>query len=291
MENKLKYIIGALAIVCLLLALFTPIKFWICLLIFSVIIDILIAKYDYLNKPEFLFKIIIFFQVFLFFYITTVDSIPIDYGQIYTCVFKSKSGNHGAERLNYSYYDNDSKWHYISIRANYDKYRKKYEPHTSKAIIYISNDAGFIIEDNPSELDLEKYKYPVKTINKNYELGNDSYEYARYERDIAYKNYGFNIVQIAYPTTPNILYVTKLTGDKYYIKKDNNETDLYLAYSNINPDFYDGWHICPDSLCTTENIAKVDSAGYGYLFRGKIYSAAETEKYWDIIEQYKLRNH
>ncbi|MBQ3616986.1 MAG: hypothetical protein II939_02325 [Bacteroidales bacterium] len=38
-----------------------------------------------------------------------------------------------------------------------------------------------------------------------------------------------------------------------------------------------------------ENIVKIDSAGYGYLFRGKIYSAAETETYWDIIEQYKLR--
>ena len=29
--------------------------------------------------------------------------------------------------------------------------------------------------------------------------------------------------------------------------------------------------------------------GYGYIFRGKIYSAAETEKYWNIIEQYQLR--
>ena len=140
MENKVKYLIWSLAIVCLLLALFTPIKFWICLLIFSVIIDILIAKYDCLNKPEFLFKIIIFLQVFLFFYITTVDSIPVDYGQIYTCVFESKSGNHGSHSLNYSYYDNDSKRHYIHIRTSFEQYEKKYESHKSKAIIYITND-------------------------------------------------------------------------------------------------------------------------------------------------------
>ena len=27
--------------------------------------------------------------------------------------------------------------------------------------------------------------------------------------------------------------------------------------------------------------------GYGYIFRGKIYSKYETEQYWNIIDQYK----
>ncbi|MDD6002418.1 MAG: hypothetical protein PUC50_09565 [Bacteroidales bacterium] len=141
-------------------------------------------------------------------------------------------------------------------------------------------------DDYVSAKDIEKYKYPVKIINKEVELGNDSYEYAKYERDIAYKYYGLNIVQIATSYDNNTIVFTKLNGEKDFISKKNNPTDTFLVYSNINPEFYDGWHIHSHS---TKNIAKVKESGYGYLFRGKIYSAAETEKYWNIIEQYKLR--
>jgi len=66
-------------------------------------------------------------------------------------------------------------------------------------------------------------------------------------------------------------------------------TDTFLVYSNINPKFFDGWHVCHDSLCTPENFSKISEGGYGYIFRGRIYSKDETEKYWNIIEQYKLR--
>ena len=216
-------------------------------------------------------------------------------GYLVAAIYNGKTSEKTTNFV-YNYSDTSGDFQRAFIRVPYSKFKMmNYSERDSKeiikSIIYVTEKESYLQKEFVSDYEFEKYKYPVKTINRNVELGNDSYEYAKYERDIAYKYYGLNIVQIAYPTTPNILYVTKLTGDKYYIKQDNNETDLYLAYSNINPDFYDGWHICHDSLCTPENISKVDSAGYGYIFRGKIYSAAETEKYWNIIEQYKLRNH
>ena len=139
-------------------------------------------------------------------------------------------------------------------------------------------------------IDKEKYRYHSLLQYGYNELGNDSYEYALFEPFIVYEHYGLNIV---YSSTKqkndSIIWTTIFEDQKGFFVPDNNQIS-FLVYSNINPDFYDGWHICPDSLCTPENIAKVDSAGYGYIFRGKIYSAAETEKYWNIIEQYKLRH-
>ncbi|MBO7599077.1 MAG: hypothetical protein J6T70_18745 [Bacteroidales bacterium] len=165
-----------------------------------------------------------------------------------------------------------------------------------KSILYVTEKDCYLYKDDyVSTQDIEKYKYPVKIINKEVELGNDSYEYAKYERDIAYKYYGLNIVLKAHRGEYGFASVyffnqgTKTIGVTEEMKK-YPEND-FLVYSNINPDFFDGWHLCPDSICTQEIISNIDSAGYGYLFRGKIYSAAETEKYWNIIEQYKLRTH
>ncbi len=155
-------------------------------------------------------------------------------------------------------------------------------------IVIIERDmASEIVNWYPTPQEILKYSYPVYYRNDE-EIGNDSYEYAISEHDIAYKNFGFNIVQFATSVDNNTIVVTKLNGEKCYIPKKNNTTDTFLVYSNINPEFYDGWHVHSHS---TKNIAKIKESGYGYLFRGKIYSAAETEKYWNIIEQYKLRNH
>ncbi len=150
-----------------------------------------------------------------------------------------------------------------------------------------------LIKNNVSSDLRNKYEHFVLYgRNQIEELGNNSYEYAKYEQEIAYKNYGFNLVFKSHKSIDGIEVKLFDKGTKHIeLKTTFEEKDTFLVYSNINPDFYDGWHICPDSLCTPENISKVDSAGYGYLFRGKIYSAAETEKYWNIIEQYKLRNH
>ena len=235
-------------------------------------------------NPKFLFKIILFFQIFLLFYITAKDSIPVNFGVLCTGIYQSTSGNHGSYRLHYKYYDSNMHIQFASVIGSWECKKN------TKHILYVTNGAAIIINDRPTEADLEKYKYPVKTINKNYELGNDSYEYAKYERDITYKNYGLNIVQTTTPIDSNLIYVDQLDGERYYITQKNHLTDTILVYTNINPEFNTGWHICPDSLCTSENYDKVLEGGYGYLFRGKIYSKEETEKYWNIIEQYKLRN-
>ena len=152
---------------------------------------------------------------------------------------------------------------------------------------------GKVLEEKVDFERIKKYTNSVLYGRLKYvETGNNSYEYAKYERDIAFKNFGFNLV-FTTVDVGDLLEMSWFNRGSKYLKKTSDlkeyKQDTFLVYSNINPDFYNGWHICPDSLCTTENIAKVDSAGYGYLFRGKIYSAAETEKYWNIIEQYKLR--
>ncbi len=142
---------------------------------------------------------------------------------------------------------------------------------------------------NLSAYDIEKYSYPVKfACNAEEELGNDSYEYAIYEPMRAYDNFGLNIVYKSHKTDAKYIYFYDILKNEQKIE-DNTIRDTFLVYSNINPKYFDGWHICSEKITTPENIAKIDSAGYGYLFRGKIYSAAETEKYWNIIEQYKLR--
>ena len=160
---------------------------------------------------------------------------------------------------------------------------------TDLFIIYVKGNDGAIIKKAPSPFDLEKYKYPVYSISKNIEVGNDSYEYAKYSPDIAYNSFGLTIVLKATTYDSKFISFYDLNHKFQYLSKERSDKDTFLVYSNINPDFNDGWHICADSLCTPENIAKIDSAGYGYLFRGKIYSKEETEKYWNIIEQYKLR--
>ena len=212
-------------------------------------------------------------------------------GYFVVASYYGKTGSR-TNRFIYNYIDVRGDLQRAFINVSYDKYCSTMYPEQDqsgiiKSIIYITENDCYIHKEKPTVKDIEKFNYPVTVINRDIELGNDSYEYAKYERDIAYKYYGLNIVQIATSYDNNTIVFTKLNGEKDFISKKNNPTDTFLVYSNINPDFYDGWHIHSHS---TKNIAKVKESGYGYLFRGKIYSAAETEKYWNIIEQYKLRN-
>lgn len=180
------------------------------------------------------------------------------------------------------FHDNNGSSHYIRV-ADYNCYKN------DTLLVCVRQEKSSIANGNPTKGDLEKYTFPVPSNSTFVDLGNDSYEYAKYERDIAYKNFGLNIVQVAKSFDSNIIYFTKLNGEKFYIKEPNGGNDTFLVYSNINPKFFDGWHICNDSLCTPENFTKIEEDGYGYIFRGKIYSKDETEKCWNIIEQYKLR--
>lgn len=179
------------------------------------------------------------------------------------------------------YFDDGNDFHPVEISVN----EYTYKSIDGTEFIIVENNRGtFTYEWNPTKFELVKYSNAVY-FRDDEEIGNDSYEYALCEHDITYKNFGFNIVQIATPIDNETIVVTKLNGEKDYIHKKNNTTDTFLVYSNINPEFYDGWHICPGTR-SKKNIAKIDSSGYGYLFRGKIYSAAETEKNWNLIEKY-----
>lgn len=150
-----------------------------------------------------------------------------------------------------------------------------------------------IIKKNINEVDRIKNLYPVKYSTKldTQEIGNNSYEYFISNPFTSYLHFGTNIVFWAEVKDHTLsIHSDILNKEVEFSHFDIILRDSSFIYSNINPDFFDGWHLCPDSIYTIENIAKVKESGYGYLFRGKIYSAAETEKYWNIIEQYKLRN-
>lgn len=242
-------------------------------------------------------KVFCFFVVYtflLYFHIAWIFKRSISSeGYLVIATYNGKTSKK-TSRFVYTYYDTSYKKQHAFMDVPFSKYdMTKYEDRATstiiQSIIYVIDKDCYMYKEIPSFFDLEKYKYPVKTINKNYELGNDSYEYAKYEPDIVYKYYGFNIVQPTVSVDSNLIYVEQLNDDKFYIRQKNHPTDTLLVYTNINPEFNTGWHICPDSLCTSENFDKVMDGGYGYLFRGKIYSKDETEQYWNLIEQYKLR--
>lgn len=293
----------------LLLTLFCQDKFYYGFLILIILIVAYVFYYKFLisfdlfneDSDKNLFWLFVWFPFVLWIHIAY--SKPKVYGDGYLVVAtyygKTYTTYKHSCRFVYDYKDNNDVMQQAFIYVSDDKYDMKQYPirdssRSIKSIIYVTEKySDFYKDDYVSAQDIEKYKYPVKIINKEVELGNDSYEYAKYERDIAYKHYGLNIVFKAHKGEYGFASVyffnqgTKTIGVteemKEYPKND------FLVYSNINPDFFDGWHLCPDNICTPEIISDIDSVGYGYIFRGKIYSAAETEKYWNIIEQYKLR--
>lgn len=297
--NKILY----LTIIPLFLSLFGMRTSYYEFIIPFIMLITYVLLFKVLNSDDFneneignLFYFFVFFTFFLVIhiYVARVNTV-LNEGYLVIATYNGKTHTTDKRscRFVYDYKDINGEMQRAFIDVTNEKYdRNKYPTRDSsgiiKSILYVTEkDCHLYKDDYVSTKDIEKFKYPVTVINRDIELGNDSYEYAKYERDIAYKYYGLNIVQIATSYDNNTIVFTKLNGEKDFISKKNNPTDTFLVYSNINPDFYDGWHIHSHS---TKNIAKVKESGYGYLFRGKIYSAAETEKYWNIIEQYKLRN-
>jgi len=282
MKGKIiRIILFLLGIVCLFLSSF-PMFEGVGFLIYLFISLVLFSTYPtFLVKDTYLLMLFLFYQLLVNIYLREYKTKPVNYGNLCIGIYESTSNsNKGLGTMYYLAYDTLL----VSVRGSSTYYKKK-----TRHILYVTNRNADLINQNPTEADLEKYKYPVKTINKNYELGNDSYEYAKYERDITYKNYGFNLVHIGVPIDRNKISVSKIDGTKFTMFKSNNLNDTFLVYTNINPEFNTGWHICPKRLCTSINFNKVLKGGYGYLFRDKIYSKEETEKYWNLIEQYKLR--
>lgn len=166
--------------------------------------------------------------------------------------------------------------------------REQYVDSLNNCVLVSLN--GLILKNGLDSADKQKYKYPVAFQRGYVETGNDSYEFARYSPNIEYDNYGFNLVYIAIRNNNNTFAGTSIKGTKIEIDAPQKNNDTILIYSNINPRFFDGWHICNDSISTTNNIFKIIKDGYGFIFRGTIYTKGETEKYWNIIEQCKLRN-
>ncbi len=175
------------------------------------------------------------------------------------------------------------------IVKNDAKLSDYYSEDGSMDIVIISKD-GYLLKKELTSIEKSKYLYSVKYLKDYYEIGNDSYEYARFEPNREYDNFGLNVVYLSSKDDDNINISWKtVTGKSQKMQAPAGIRDTFLVYSNINPKFFDGWHVCPDSISTPENFAKIEEGGYGYIFRGKIYSKEETEKYWNIIEQYKLR--
>lgn len=216
-----------------------------------------------------------------------------DFGgkNIVTCYYGEMQKQYSSKILRYSrnYYNhyncfnNDSCFEIVSNVS-----KEQYVDSLNNAVLVSSN--GHILKNGLYSTGKQKYKYPVIFQRGYVEIGNDSYEFARYSPNIVYDNYGFNLVYIAIRINNNTFAGTTINGTIIEIDAPHNNNDTILVYSNINPRFFDGWHICNDSLLTTNNISTINEDGYGFIFGGSIYAKGETEKYWNIVEQYKLRN-
>ncbi|MCQ2976124.1 MAG: hypothetical protein MJ211_15090, partial [Bacteroidales bacterium] len=101
------------------------------------------------------------------------------------------------------------------------------------------------------------------------------------------ENFGLNVVVKSSKVDENYIYYYNLKGEYLKTKRNDLQQDSFLIYSNINPKFFDGWHVLSKSDTDSVAFSKVSEGGYGYIFRGKVYSKYETEQYWNIIDQYK----
>lgn len=152
------------------------------------------------------------------------------------------------------------------------------------------NKDGDIIKYNLSEFDTIKYAYPMEIMSKRFEeCGNNSYEYAIYKPEIVYNNYGFNLVFLGRKKDENHISVLLGDGLETTIVLKTQYSNLFLLYRNINPGYYDGWHICDKSVQNATEIEKISSNYYGYYFQGKVYAKDEVEPYLDIPTNYKNR--
>lgn len=267
---------------------------YIALLCIATFIILLVSfgKSSELTTTVKILAIILSFQITFGFISISIDKDEIEKskkGIEYLGVYKNKDKILGYRRgpnyyLYYYYKDNNDVEQVAEIKVDKEIFNSSRFDTLQVAIIT----SAYFQKTQPNSFDIKKHIHPVLFATKEVELGNDSYEYAIYEPMRAYENFGLNIVYKSQRTDAKYIYFYDILKNEQKIE-DNTIRDTFLVYSNINPKYFDGWHICSEKITTPENIAKIDSAGYGYLFRGKIYSAAETEKYWNIIEQYKLR--
>lgn len=121
----------------------------------------------------------------------------------------------------------------------------KYYPGKPMIVNYFPASGRFDVYDSsPNEKLLYKYQKPVEFFGE-VELGNDYYYYAKISPDLAFKNFGLNII-----------YCSK-GGDKLLYKNINRDLDSGLYYSN--------------DLHTKDNFAKIGKDTM-FVFHGEIIS-------------------
>jgi len=249
------------------------------LLIFF-LVDVLDDKYGFWIIPLFLTSII---SVYIFMR-PKYDNFAVYYGTL--C---GKTTDHSRNStyyyLKYSCFDGDT---LLERKAKVGLSAYDSDGDSIKRVLITK---GKIIKWDATLVDSFKAIHPIFFKgNCSREIGNDSYEYARFDSNREYDNFGYNVVYLSERSDDSInIHWKTVVGKGLKMDAPASARDTFLVYSNINPKFFDGWHVCHDSLCTPENFAKISEVGYGYIFRGRIYSKDETEKYWNIIEQYKLR--
>lgn len=150
----------------------------------------------------------------------------------------------------------------------------------------ILKDDGTVLKWGINQSLANKYTYGVLNFESVFsEIGNNTFDYARYEPNVVFSNYGFNIVFFAEKVDDNHLQVHFFNGIDKSIDINTDYNDDILVYCNINPDYFDGWHICDKSLIS--NLDKIKEDKYGYLFGGQIYFKDAVEEHWNIVEEYK----
>ncbi len=261
-------------------------------IIVNVVSTLVIGKYLFGNKYSKVSNCSIIAIIFVSFAITILCWLdPIKKSNIRDCyygVFEGTSTEHGRSTYYYMKYRCLGADTIFERRVEVDLDTYKSKDDSVKRVLISGKQ---ILKWNATETDSLKSIYPMKTREGGFcEIGNNSYEYARFEPNREYDNFGFNVVYLSFREDDNInISWETVIGKSQKMQAPAGIRDTFLVYSNINPKFFDGWHVCPDSISTPENFAKIEEGGYGYIFRGKIYSKEETEKYWNIIEQYKLR--
>ncbi len=168
-------------------------------------------------------------------------------------------------------------------------FKNKHPLPDSLRYVLINKD-GDIIKYNLAECDTIKYAYPIEIMNKRHEeCGNNTFVYAMSCPDIFYNNYGYNLVFLGRKIDDNHISVILDDGFETTIEMKTHYSNPFLLFRNINPDYYDGWHICDQSVQNATVINNILSNYYGYYFQGKVYSKDVVEPYLDIPTNYKNR--
>lgn len=79
-------------------------------------------------------------------------------------------------------------------------------------------------------------------------------------------------------------------GKNFKLFKSIPKDGYAFAVKNISPTLNFDWSICKENIDEVEALREIGKAGYGYLFRGKVYSKDTVESYWDILDL-NMRNY